>query len=262
MSDRIIFLGAGGGGYMLVEQVLATGGIYLELDGAKILIDPGSGSLVRSKENGLDLKKLDAVLLSHRHPDHAGDINTVLEAMCGDEGGEGVLLVERNCLEGETRVIDDYHEALPRRAVKVSPDEEYELNGIRVKTTKSKHYSETVGFVIEGPERVGYTSDGPYFKGQEEYFNGCDYLILNTVIPKGEESEKHLTVDGAVELLKKAEVGVAVLSHFGFTFMRAGFEEQRKYVEEVTGVKTLRARDGVRIDLEEKEGKGLKKYTS
>lgn len=261
MKDKIVFLGTGGGGYMLVEQVLATGGIYLQLDGKRILIDPGSGSLVRARQNDIDLKKLDAILLSHRHPDHAGDINTAIEAMCGDEGGEGILLTERSCVSGTTRVIDEYHEKLPGETVKAGPDENHKIEDIEVETVPSEHYSETVGFVLDGSKRIGYTSDGPYFDGQEDYFKGCDYLILNTMMPRGKESEKHLTVEGAVKIINASNPEVAVLSHFGFTFMKAGFEKQRKYVESETGIKTIRARDGMEKVLEESGENGLQKFT-
>lgn len=263
MSGRIVFLGTGGGGYMLVEQVLATGGIYLELDGEKILIDPGSGSLVRANQNDIDLKKLDCILLSHRHPDHGGDINAVIEAMCGDEGDEGVLVSERNCLEGETRIIDDYHEKLPAETNRASWDEKYGAGDLDVKTTRSEHYSRTVGFVIEGSKKIGYTSDGPYFEGQEDYFEGCDVLIMNTMMPKDRESEKHMTVDGAVELVKKVDVGLAVLNHFGFSLMRVGFKKQKDYVERETDKNVIYSRDGMEIDLENlsTDKQGLGKFT-
>jgi len=249
MPDRIVFLGTGGVGYMLVEQFLATGGIYVQLDGQRILVDPGSGSLLRAKQNDLDLKKLGAVLVSHRHPDHCGDVNTILEAMCGDRGGEGIFIVEESCLEGDTRVVDSFHENLPERTIEVSAGESHDLNGIDISTTRSVHYVETVGFVLDGSKKIGYTSDGPYFEGQEDHFQGCDYLILNIMMPRGEETEKHMTVDDAVKLVKRAKPDVAVITHFGFTFMRAGFEEQRKWVEDETGTETIRARDGMEIEL-------------
>lgn len=260
MPNKIVFLGTGGGGYMLVKQVLATGGIYLEMDGEKILIDPGSGSVVRSKQYGVDLTKLDLILLSHRHPDHAGDIITAIESMCGNKGRRGTLIVERNCVEGDNRIIDGYHEKLPKRTVKASPDEEYDVEGLTVRTTRSEHYSETVGFVIEGSTKIGYTSDGPYFEGQEEYFEGCDYLILNTMLPKGTDYTKHLKLEGAIKIIKHVKPELAVLTHFGFKFMKAGFKEQKGYVEDETGVETVTARDGMELEIGEKGG-GLEKFT-
>ncbi|MFB6216496.1 MAG: MBL fold metallo-hydrolase, partial [Candidatus Aenigmatarchaeota archaeon] len=202
-----------------------------------------------AKQNNVDLKKLDGILLSHRHPDHAGDINTVIEAMCGDEGGEGTLITERKCVSGKTRVVDEYHERLPKDTYSVGPGEKYRLGELEIKTTESKHYSDTVGFVLDGSVRVGYTSDGPYFEGQEDYFKDTDYLILNTMIPKDKKSEKHMTVEGAIKMINGAKPRRAILNHFGFSFMRAGFKQQKDYVEDRTGTEVLYSRDGMEIDL-------------
>ncbi len=52
-------------------------------DATEMHLDPGPGALVRatSAVPPCDPVKLDALLLSHKHLDHAGDINVMIEAM-------------------------------------------------------------------------------------------------------------------------------------------------------------------------------------
>ncbi len=57
----------------------ACSGYLVEHDGFRLLIDPGYASLPRLLEI-LDAAELDAVLVSHGHPDHCADLNPLLRA--------------------------------------------------------------------------------------------------------------------------------------------------------------------------------------
>ena len=59
----------------------------MSLGGTNLCIDPGPGSLIRCLRSKpkLDPSSLDGILLTHRHLDHAGDVNVMIEAMT--EGG-------------------------------------------------------------------------------------------------------------------------------------------------------------------------------
>jgi ribonuclease BN (tRNA processing enzyme) len=54
----------------------ACGGYLVEHDGFRVLIDPGYGVALRLA----DATALDAVLVSHGHPDHCADLNPLLRA--------------------------------------------------------------------------------------------------------------------------------------------------------------------------------------
>lgn len=59
----------------------AASGYLVYLDGvARILIDAGPGALVRLGELGVDLHRLDLILLTHLHVDHSGDLPGFVKA--------------------------------------------------------------------------------------------------------------------------------------------------------------------------------------
>ena len=81
--DFIKFLGTAGARVVVAKQLRSSAGIWLCLDGTNVYIDPGPGALVKcfSSRPKLDPTTLDAIALSHKHLDHSGDINAMIEAM-------------------------------------------------------------------------------------------------------------------------------------------------------------------------------------
>src|SRR6266849_8623477 len=78
---KVTFMGTAGARFMVAKQLAASGGLYLEDGGARLSLDPGPGAIVQYATRKVDLTKLDAIILSHRHLDHAGDVNVMVEAM-------------------------------------------------------------------------------------------------------------------------------------------------------------------------------------
>jgi ribonuclease BN (tRNA processing enzyme) len=79
--ETITFLGTAGARFMVTRQLAASGGLWLNLSGTEILVDPGPGTLVQSSKKKLRADKLSAIVLSHRHLDHSADVNIMVEAM-------------------------------------------------------------------------------------------------------------------------------------------------------------------------------------
>src|SRR4030042_5241800 len=107
-KNWIKFVGTAGARFVVAKQLRSSGGLWLSLQGVNLYMDPGPGALVRSlaSKPKLDPTKLDGILLSHKHLDHSGDINVMIEAMT--EGGyrrHGVLFAPQDALDEDPVVL-------------------------------------------------------------------------------------------------------------------------------------------------------------
>lgn len=242
---------------MMTAQVRKTGGLFFDLDKTKFIVDPGPGSLVHAVALGLQPEKWNGVLLSHLHPDHAADVNAYLDGI-----REPFLVAEEHCVfdKKKTKSGFDYYPCVTfyhrekSKLYAVKPGDEVEAGGLRINAIKTAHNFPAVGFRIKSDEvDVGYTSDGAYYKGMEKHYDGCNILVINIVIPKGQIARRpgYMGVDGVISLLNgmKKKPDLAVLTHFSFWFMRSNLWKQEKIIQDATKVRTIHSEDFMSIDL-------------
>jgi len=262
--NRIIFLGSGGGRTILFTQLRHTGGIYLELDGKSFLIDPGPGSLYHARKLRLKVEKLNAILLSHRHVDHSNDVNAYLDGLTNT-----ALIAEKTSLTGDendTPVVSKYHQEKTKSIRAVVQDEEIALGDIKIKTTLAEHTCPTIGFIIEGSRKIGYTSDTVFYDGIEKYFDGVDVLIANVLVPHGKKPFllKHLSVDDVVKMVNRMTIKpeLIIITHLSMWMLKNSPYEQARFIQKNTGVKTIAAKDNMEINLDtlNEKNEKLKKF--
>ena len=84
-------MGTAGARFMVAKQLAASGGLYLQEGETRLALDPGPGAVVQYAKRKVDLGRLAGILSSHRHRDHCGDVNGMIEAMTegGFRGGGG-----------------------------------------------------------------------------------------------------------------------------------------------------------------------------
>lgn len=275
---KITFLGTGGGRVTVISQARASGGWILEMDDQFFHIDPGPGALVRAKEYGVSLRKVTGILVSHAHPDHCADAEIIVEAMTDFVNKKkGVIIGNINAIRGSEKhhaTFSPYHLNAAGRYEVLKPGDKATVGKIKITATPTDHgeqEEEGIGFVFEGEKKVGYTSDGEYFKGQEDYFQGCDVLILNCLRPRKATWPTHMNSEQALELISKTRPKLAVLKHFGVKMLRAVPEKEAAWIEKESGIRTIAARDGMVIETKgekteilrqgKKKGKGsLEKF--
>ena len=132
---RLTFMGTAGARFMVAKQVAASGGLFLEDGQTRISLDPGPGAVVAYAQRKVDLTTLDAIVVSHRHLDHAGDVNVMVEAMTdGGFAHRGVLFCPSDALD-EDPVVLRYLRRFPREIVRLAPETTYSINGLSVTTS-------------------------------------------------------------------------------------------------------------------------------
>ena len=252
MGDAFLkFLGTAGARVVVFKQLRASGGLWLELNGTRLHIDPGPGALVRalSSRPKLDPEKLDALLLTHRHLDHSADINVMIEAMT--EGGRrkgGVLFAPADALD-EDPVVLNYVRGYLGKVEVLEEGKSYRVGGITFSTPlRHRHSVETYGLIVEG--RIALISDTLFFPDLIEAYRGVEVLVIN-VVRAGERDERieHLTLGDARELIEGIRPKRAILTHFGMTVLRANPWEVAEGLSRETGCEVIAARDGMTLEL-------------
>jgi ribonuclease BN (tRNA processing enzyme) len=254
---QITFLGTGGGRFNLVTQVRRTGGFYIS-GALRIHVDPGPGALAACLAYSIDPSKTDAVVATHNHIDHMNDASLMLEAInCHPSVKKGVLVASRSILEGDEygeKGISSYFIRKLSRAQAAEAGKMIML-GYGAKSAKLMpapvvHEDRTgFGFVLEmDGARLGYTSDTEYFKGMGRHYRGCDVLIANCLKPVRDSIGGHLHSASTAELLAECSPKLCILTHLGVRMLRASPAKEAKKIERATGVRTIAATDGMRMD--------------
>lgn len=250
LSDVITFLGTAGARFVVTKQFLASGGAWLNFGGAEILFDPGPGCLVHSVKRKLDASKLKAIILSHKHLDHSGDINIMIEAMT--EGGwkqRGLVFAPSDALN-EDAVIFPYLRSYPQKIEILCEGGSYSIEDISFETpVRHRHPVETYGFVFKTPRHTfSWITDTRYFDGLSSYYKS-ELLVINVVMLETKGGIDHLSMPEARQIIVEAKPKAAILTHFGMSIWRAKPWELAQKLSQDTGIKVIAARDGMRFDL-------------
>ena len=250
-ADQIIFLGTGGARFVIAKQLRATGGMLFRIGGKNILVDPGPESLYRllTYVPKFTPDKIDAIILSHKHIDHAADINVYLDAL--SEGGfkkNGLLVAPQDAF-GPEGVVYNYLLEFMKEIKIIKAGFAFELSGINIKfPIKHEHRVETYGFKLmhEGYS-ISYITDTKFFPGLIPVYK-ADIIIMNLI--KLEPSEiDHLSMPDCAEIISGIKPKVAIITHFGMTLIRAGPWNVARRLKEQTGVTVLAAEDGKHYEI-------------
>ncbi len=248
--NSITFLGTGGARFMLATQFLATGGMLVKLDEAFFSLDPGPGALVNTIKHNVDPTFLDGIIASHRHLDHAADVNVMIEAMT--KGGlekRGIVFAPSDAFNSDP-VILKYLRSYVREIGLLKPLSNYSINGLNFITSMPHHHGseETYGFIFHGKDTtVGYIPDTAYFPELATFYT-ADILIVS-MLRLEKRPVPHLSVIDVERLLRVLKPKVTLLTHFGYQIYQRGPEKIAKDLADKTNLTVLAARDGMKFEF-------------
>jgi len=255
---ELILLGTGGGRFATITQKRKTGGIRILSENLNMHLDPGPGALVYSLDMELDPQKITAVLVSHSHPDHYNDAEVFIEAMTrGMTKKRGVLAASHSVLSGNEVCepsISRYHQQMPQKVVEAKPGVAFTIGDLKILTTETRHTDpDAVGFRLEARDvgDLAYTSDTEFFEGVGKPYEGVRLLLLCVMRPSGRPWKGHMTTDDAIKILEEAVPEMAIITHFGMQMIFKGPAHEARLIQQKTGIPTVAAIDGMRINVGE-----------
>jgi ribonuclease BN (tRNA processing enzyme) len=229
--------------------VLGSSGTYPRPGGAcnGFLIQEGPTDLVLDLGNGClsnllrvaDFTALDAVVITHMHIDHFGDLYPLFYALRfhPDEPWGLRTLMPRGGLGIMGRILGgDSLEYLDRVFAEepISAGYGCEVGGMRLAFYPTLHPVEGYCVRVEGGDwTMAYSSDTSPCPGLDEAAAGVDLFICEATLPAShaeEASHGHMTSVQAGEAAARAGVGRLLLTHIWPTF------DTEDILEEVRGV--------------------------
>jgi ribonuclease BN (tRNA processing enzyme) len=254
MEGFIKFLGTGGARFVAIRQIRSTGGLWLHYRNTNLYIDPGPGAIVkihRSKDL-LDPLDLDGIILTHKHLDHANDVNILIEAMT--DGGfkkKGVLFCPEDAVSGDPVVLK-YVTAYLDDIVRLKERGNYTIKDVTFSTpVRHIHPVETYGIKFDLNKTIGLITDTRFFDELPDHY-GADILIINVL--RAEPIEKqhkvdHIAINDVAEIIKRIRPETAIMTHFGMNIIKEKPYMLAEKLKKETGINVIAAHDGMKFEF-------------
>ena len=250
--SAIIFLGTAGSSAVMNRQLRASGGIILQMEEMQFHLDPGPGALNKAKEYGIGLHYTSAILVSHNHINHCNDLNVVVEAMThGGIEHRGIILGSKSVLQPEGHsILTDYHKGLVEKIIPLDKNHKVGIELIEINALSAMHTDPTaIGFKFFCPKfTLSYTGDTIVTDDLLDELVGTDVLIMNVPYPGNTAKGMNLDTEAAIKIVSKVRPKLVVLNHFGIEMLKADPLNEAREIQRITGVITIAAMDGLKIN--------------
>ena len=251
-GDFIKFLGTAGARFVMIKQLRASGGIWVSYKGTNILIDPGPGSIVRCamSKPKLDPSKLDAIVLTHRHLDHSGDINVMIEAMA--EGGfkkRGTVFCPSDAIDNDPVILKHGISFLENLKI-LEANKKYRVGDFEFETSMPHiHPVQTYGLKFKIKDTsISLLTDTRYFKELIDFYK-TDILIIAVVFFEPRAGIDHLCLLDVESLIQDIKPKKTILTHFGMTMLKAKPHIQAQKLSQSLGREVQAAYDGMTLNF-------------
>jgi ribonuclease BN (tRNA processing enzyme) len=194
-------------------------GYFLEQDGYSILVDCGSGTLLQLEKAGKQYKNIDAVFITHSHPDHFADLLPFMHALLATPGfrreeplalfssGSFLAYFEKAVISLLTGLRD-----LPLTLAEA--EDSFDCGPFRVSSAATLHSADSLAFRFENSGRsVVFTGDADYDQGIIALSKDADVLIADCSFPDALKVKGHFSSRECGLVAQRAGVKKLVLSH-------------------------------------------------
>lgn len=206
MALKLTILGSSGS-YPGPEQ--ACSGYLVRSPSATVWVDAGSGTLANLQRH-VDLLDVDAIVLTHEHPDHCADLAGYYVA-CKYYLGRSLVPVYAPASVREQVYYADH----PLSWTDVSDGDVVDIGGLRLSFSRTDHPPETLAVRIDGDGRaLGYSADSGPGWSFDALGAGLDLALCEaTYLADAEGTGQHMSARQAGAGARRAGVGRLVLTH-------------------------------------------------
>lgn len=206
------------------QSPIKGGGFFIKWKGYGIAIDPGINFMENMHLSGLEINDINAVIVTHDHIDHNGDLQVIDDLAYSFEHS-----LEFYMDKSTYRKAEKFTYMEDRHLLDMKTKSEFSLgenDNIRLGFIDTRHipnaektgdrYQKNTSFALkislldhnEVKLRIGFTSDSEYFPELGSFMKDCDYIIANISEPEKKDYERkelkqnHLGYNGCLQLIE------------------------------------------------------------
>jgi ribonuclease BN (tRNA processing enzyme) len=188
----------------------ACSGYLLDADGTRIWLDAGSGTLANLQRH-ISLHDIDAVVLSHEHPDHWADVEGLRVACAYVINRHGVPVYAP---AGLRRLTYDFKHVMDWQVVEGG--DAIEVGAARLTFSRTDHGPETLAVRVDaGGRSLAYSADTGNGWSLEALGPAVDLALVEATLPNDREGDApgHLSARQAGAMAQQAGARRLVITH-------------------------------------------------
>lgn len=188
---------------------LACSGYLLRTPATTVWMDAGSGTLANLQRH-VALDEIDAIVITHEHPDHWGDL-------------AGYHVAAKHMLDLDTVAVyapagvreHTYYSGAPFVWHDITDGSSEAIGDMRLTFSRTDHPPETLGVRVEDGEgrALGYSADSGPGWSLTALGPGLDLALCEATYPSDSEGSGHMTARQAGSSAKDAGAARLVLTH-------------------------------------------------
>ena len=248
-----------GSGTAVPHPQRTSSGYWLRTANGKLLLDLSATAFHRMAEENLEWWDIDAIWISHFHLDHCAGIAPFLFATRNASaaknrtkplkffGAPGLRqLIQHFDDAGNNKLLDQH---FPIEIIEIDPLETFEiLDGVEAVAHSTPHTPDSHAIHLrEKDSTLVFSSDTGFDETLATFARRVDLFIVEASFFKEKLTDKHLNLEEASHLIRRAEPKRAMLTHFYAEWDDVNFEKEVERLKPTCEV--LEAVDGLKVAI-------------
>ncbi len=194
-------------------------GYLLEAGDKEVLIDCGSGILLQLERVGRSYKDVDALFLTHGHPDHFADLMPMIHALFYTPNftrdKDFSIIAPPGFRQYYDKAIGSIlGKSSDFQIIFIEATDQMEFGPWSISSSSTVHSNDSIAYRFEHQGRsVIFSGDADYDQGIIDLSEKADLLVADCSFPDAMKVKGHLSARECGLLAHKAEVKKLVLSH-------------------------------------------------